>query len=187
MWNMRPGTKRFIICSALCLVCLCASGQKHVRFEGVSLGQNYNSFCDSLYEKGFRHKSRDLTEPYLKGKHLSEKAELAIVVTPKSHSVYMVIASFPQKKTWAPLKTGYDMFKMKLHALYGDPVKSEEFFASPLAEESPMLALMNSNCTFVSSYLVPGGEVILSISKKACIELFYIDYGTGAAYSEEIF
>ena len=111
----------------------------------------------------------------MEGKVLGQEAKVTLLVTPKTYRVYMVLASYPQRETWAQLKNQYDSMKMKLFARYGEPQLSLEQFATRRAERDPMSALEDGECSFVSNWTVPGGEIALSIAADARVQIYFMD------------
>lgn len=169
--------KRFFIILLLSLfvgTAVFAQGD-HLRFEGLSLSGDYNSFARQLRKKHFRFKTKDHQEPFMEGKVLGEKADVTILVTPKSYQVYMILASYPQRESWALLKNQYESMKMKLFARYGDPQHSLETFASAAAEADPLEGLSTGYTSYVSTWVVPGGEIIMSLSEDARVQIYFMD------------
>ena len=173
--NPRFMMKRLFLAAAALLLALAASAQGHLSFEGMSLEGEYNTFTRIMRRNGFRFSTKDKQEPFMRGKVLGEEAEVTILVTPKTYQVYMLMVSYPQRSGWETLKNQYNSMKMKLYARYGNPQMSVEQFSSPLAENNPIAALEHGNATFVANYNVPGGEIILSLSKDARVQLYYMD------------
>lgn len=169
--------KKLLLAAAALLLALAAQAQgtKHLSFEGISLEGEYNTFTQIMRRNGFRFASKDKQEPFMRGKVLGEQADVTILVTPKTYQVYMIMVSYPQRTGWETLKNQYDSMKMKMFARYGEPQMCVEQFSSPLAENNPIAALEHGNCTFVSNYQVPGGEIIMSLSKDARVQLYYMD------------
>lgn len=169
--------KKLLLAAAALLLALAAQAQspKHLSFEGMSLEGEYNTFTRIMRRNGFRFSSKDKQEPFMRGKVLGEMADLTILVTPKTYQVYMIMVSYPQRTGWETLKNQYDSMKMKLFARYGNPEMSVEQFSSPLAENNPIAALEHGNCTFVTNYRAPGGEIILSLSQDARVQLYFMD------------
>ena len=167
--------RKLLLAAAALFLALAASAQGHLSFEGMSLEGEYDTFTRIMRRNGFRFATRDHQEPFMRGKVLGEQADVTILVTPKTYQVYMLMVSYPQRTGWETLKNQYDSVKMKLFARYGAPEASVEQFASPLAENNPLAALEHDNATFVSNYRVPGGEIILTLSKDARVQLYYMD------------
>lgn len=160
-----------------------AFAQDHLRFEGLPMMSDYATFTRQLRKKHFHYTSKDHNEPFMEGKVLGQKANVTLLVTPKTFRVYMVLASYPQRETWAQLKNQYDSMKMKLYARYGDPQLSLEQFATFRAERDPMSALASGECSFVSNWTVPGGEIALSIAADGRVQIYFMD-ATGMALAD---
>lgn len=175
--------KRLLFLLLLALSVRTAAAQDHLRFEGVPMMSDYATFTRQLRKKHFHYTSKDHQEPFMEGKVLNERAKVTLLVTPKTYRVYMVLTSYPRRETWAQLKNQYDSMKMKLHVRYGDPQFSLEQFASRRAENDPLAGLENGECSFVSTWTVPGGEIALSIAADAKVQIYFMD-GEGMALAK---
>lgn len=179
--------KRLLSVLLLTLLAAGVSAQDHLLFEGLPMMSDYATFTRQLRKKKhFHFTSKDHQEPFMEGKVLGERADIILVVTPDTYQVYMVVVSYPVRQTWAQLKNQYDSMKMKLFARYGDPQVSLEQFTSLRAEVNPMSRLESGECSFVSTWTVPGGEIVLSIGADAQVHLYYMDKeGMAAASAAE--
>lgn len=178
--------KKILLAAAGLLLALTAIAQDHLLFEGVPVTGDYPTFSRVLRKKHFRFSSKDHNEPYMQGKVLGEKGDVTIFITPKSYRVYMVAVSYPQRTGWERLLNQYETMKMKLYARYGKPEMTLEHFTSPLAANNPIASLADGTCTYVTNYRAPGGEVILSLSQDARVQLFFMDAeGMEAANREQ--
>ena len=178
--------KKFLLAAAGLLLALAVSAQDHLLFEGIPLEGDYPTFARQMRKKHFRYASKDHNEPFMTGKVLGVKSDLTIYITPKSYDVYMVAVSYPVRKGWESLRNQYESTKMKLHARYGAPTMNLETFTSPFAANDPIAALAEGECTWISTYKAPGGEIILSLSQDARVQIFYMDeVGMAAANAEQ--
>lgn len=183
---LRMGMKRLFSALLLALSVWTAAAQDHLRFEGLPLMGRYDTFTRQLRKKHFHFTTKDHQEPFMEGKVLGVRADVVLLVTPKTYRVYMVVASYPQRETWAQLKNQYDSMKMKLFARYGEPQLSLEQFVNRQAEEDPLAALADGTCSFVSNWEVPGGEIALSIAADAKVQIYFMDAeGMALAASEQ--
>lgn len=167
--------KRFFAVLLLSLSVGTAFAQDQLLFEGLPLMNEYATFTRQLRKKHFRFTTKDRKEPFMEGNVLGQKAQITLLVTPRSYRVYMVLASYPQRETWAQLKNQYESMKMKLYARYGEPQLSLEQFATFRAERDPMSALESGECSFISTWTVPGGEIALSIAADARVQIYFMD------------
>lgn len=178
--------KRLLSALLLILSVWTAAAQDHLRFEGLPMMSEYATFTRQLRKKHFRYVTKDHNEPFMEGKVLNEKAHVTLLVTPKTYRVYMILASYPQRETWSQLKNQYESMKMKLYVRYGDPQLSLEQFATRRAEKDPMSGLEVGECSFVSTWTVPGGEIALSIAADARVQIYYMDaQGMALAKAEQ--
>lgn len=169
--------KRFFLCLFIALMPALASAQEdaapqHMLFEGLSIDGDVNPFVRALTHKGFKQVKQDAI---LTGKVFGHKGTVIVASRPDDNIVYLVMVNYDTKKSWENVRTCYESIKMQLSLRYGDPAISREEFASELAEANPLLALEHGNCTYVSHYSVPGGEILLSINREATVQLFFID------------
>lgn len=145
---------------------------KHLEFDGVPINGRVADFVYKLVDKGYKQVKG---ETYLTGKVLGQKAQIVPASTPDGTKMYLVLVNLQTKKSWENVKTCYDSMKMQLMVRYGDPILYKEEFDSVLAERDPIQALQYGNCTFISHYKAEGGEIILSISKDAVVQMYFVD------------
>lgn len=167
--------KKILSILTFLLLAWAAAAQDHLKFEGMALEGPYDTFTRIMRRNGFKFTGKDPREPFMRGKVFGEQADVTILVTPRTYQVYMVMVSYPRRTGWQTLKNQYDSMKLKLYARYGEPVLTMEQFSSPLAENNPLGALEAGNASFVCSYAAPGGEIILSLSQDARVQLHYMD------------
>lgn len=165
--------KKFLLI-VICLAAASLAGrsQQHLLFEGVAIDGDINPFVKTLIDKGFRQIKSDAA---LRGKVFGQAATVLAASNPDDGTVYLVMVTFDTKKLWENIRTCYESMKMQLSVRYGDPLVSREEFSSELAEADPLLALKYGNCTYLSHYTAPGGEISLSISRDAQVNLYFID------------
>lgn len=149
-----------------------AQEKTHLEFEGVSIDGTVEAVVGRLRRRGFK---TEKGEAILKGKVMGKKAKVTVASTPDGNTVYLVLVDFEVGSSWENVRTCYESMKMQLRARHGDPVLYREEFDSPLAEADPIKALRYDNCRFISHYQAPGGEIILSISKDAVVQCYYVD------------
>lgn len=145
---------------------------QHILFEGISVDGDVNPFVKALINKGFKQVKYDAI---VTGKVFGHKGTIIVASRQNDNIVYLVLVNFDTKKTWENVRTCYESIKMQLNLRYGEPAIQKEEFASELAEANPLLALEHKNCTYLSHYSVPGGEILLSINPEATVQLFFID------------
>ena len=149
-----------------------AQGKKHLEFEGVPIDGTVEHVVKNLQRKGFKPEKGVAV---LRGKVLGKKARVTVASTPDGSMVYLILVDFDVKKTWENVRTCYESMKMQLRSRYGDPVLYKEEFDSPLAEADPIKALQYGNCTFICHYQATGGEIVLTITKEAGVQCYFVD------------
>ena len=166
--------KKLFLSIGLALMCLAGYSQEkpHLEFEGIPVTGSVDNMVLQLKSKGYKQikESSSLT-----GKVMGQKAKITVASTPDGSKVYLVLVECVTKKSWEQVKTCYDSMRMQLVARYGDPILYKEEYDSPLAEADPLQALQYGNCTFISHYQAPGGEIILTITKDAVVQLYFVD------------
>lgn len=145
---------------------------KHLEFEGLQVDGTVSSFVRRLSEKGFK---QEKGTAILYGKVFGRQATVTVASTPDGNMVYLVLVTYQNKKRWDDVHNCYESMRMQLEARYGPPILFKEEFDSPLAEADPIQALQYGNCTFASHFKADGGEIILSISKEAVVEIYFVD------------
>lgn len=148
----------------------------HIRFMGIEVDGNYDSFKDSLETRGFKYMSSFETLYKYYGKFANEIVTLDVLVSPKTHTVCKVIVYFPQREDWSELKKDYfkkkEMFKSKY------PLDRDfEFFSSPYEDGDgyEMRAVAINKCRYISFYLAMGGHITVEIDKEAKLKVVYED------------
>ncbi|MBQ9185434.1 MAG: hypothetical protein IJ151_06140 [Bacteroidales bacterium] len=149
-----------------------AQEKEHLEFEGVQINGTVEHVLEGLRSKGYKQE-KGISR--LHGKVMGKKATVTVASTPDGSSVYLILVEFDTKKNWENVRTCYESMKMQLRARHGDPVLYKEEFDSPLAEADPVKALQYNNCRFICHFQAPGGEIILSISKDAIVQCYYVD------------
>lgn len=167
--------KRILLILAILFLGLTATSaqeKQHLEFEGVTIDGTVNDVVAKLRQKGFKPEKGTAI---LRGKVMGKKAKVTVASTPDGNTVYLVLVDFDVKKSWENVRTCYESMKMQLRARYGDPVLYKEEFDSPLAEADPIKALQYGNCTFICHYQAPGGEIILTMTKEAGVQSYFVD------------
>lgn len=149
-----------------------AQEKQHLEFDGVQINGTVEHVMANLRSKGYK---QEKGVSKLRGRVMGKKAMVTVASTPDGTSVYLILVEFDTKKNWENVNTCYESMKMQLRARYGDPVLYKEEFDSPLAEADPIKALKYDNCRFICHFQAPGGEIILTISKDAIVQCYFVD------------
>ena len=163
--------KRFAIILMSLFLAVSMSAQEHMTFEGLEIKGFSRNFIHNLRSVKFKQQKSGAIE----GKHLGEKCELYLVVTPKTDKVYMVAVAYPICPSWQLLKTRYETMKSKLTVRYGLPVTENESFLPPYTEEDGITAVVKKACAYMANYVTETGEISISISEDARVYICYTD------------
>lgn len=148
----------------------------HIKFMGIEVNGNYESFRDSLEARGFKYMSSFETLHKYYGKFANEIVILNVLATPKTHTVCKVIVLFSEKADWSDLKRDYFTKKEMYKSKY--PLDRDyEFFSYPYEDGDgyEMRAVAREKCRYISFYLAMGGHITVEIDKEAKIKVVYED------------
>lgn len=168
--------KRIIfILTVICVVShMQAAG--HIKFMGIEVSGDYESFKDSLLSKGFTYTSSFETSHKFYGKFANEIVTLNVLASPKSETVCKVIVYFPKREDWLELKKDYFTKKEMYKSKY--PIDRDyEFFSSPYEDGDgyEMRAVAKDKCRYISFFLALGGHIAIEIDKTAQVKVVYED------------
>ena len=85
---------------AAAMLCLSASAQDHLCFEGIPIEGPVSSFVDKLKEAGFKEWEDDIARTLLKGKLFGRECTLIVKSNPDNGDVYAVTATFAIRNNW---------------------------------------------------------------------------------------
>ena len=168
-----------------CTLCLQAAG--HVKFMGIEVAGNYETFKDSLERKGFLYISSFETMHRYYGKFANEIVRLEVLATPKTNTVFKVLVYFPEKDTWNELKKDYFAKKELYKAKY--PMDRDyEFFSSPYEDGDgyEMRAVEKNKCRYISFFFAMGGHITVEIDKSGSVKVVYEDRENIKIASQEL-
>jgi hypothetical protein len=169
--------KRILLLFVLLLSISPIKSQEHLKFRGVPIDGNVNSFIDKLRDLGYYlYDSSDSDEIIMKGKFLNKDCDIIIVTTPKYRTVAKVVVSTQEYYSWSSIKKDYIEVKHQYCIKYGDP-KSYEFFSKPYTEGDgdEMSALKLDKCTFMSVYYTMIGKICVKMTLSSNIWIEYED------------
>lgn len=168
--------KRFLLFIALTFAISTIQATTHVKFMGIEVGGDYESFKDSLLSKGFTYVSSFETLYEFYGKFANEIVTLNVLASPKTKTVCKVIVYFPKRESWQELKKDYFVKKGMYKTKY--PMDRDfEFFSSPYEEGDgyEMRAVAKDKCKYASFFLAVGGHITIEIDKSAQLKVVYED------------
>lgn len=124
-----------------------------LEFKGIPIQGTLEIFSKQLENKGFEKQYEAETGAILTGKFIGEDVTLAIICSPRTKSVWKVTVLFPEKKSWASLKSQYndinDLYKQK----YTYDI-NYEFFSDPYYEGDgyEISAFKNEKANWITFY-----------------------------------
>jgi len=168
--------------------------EDHLSFKQVPITGSLNEFCNALFKNGFEQNtqvsipSKDkTTTAYLKGQFASDSCDLMVFATKRSRTVWKASMSLPIKDDWQTLYYKYFLLKSELKKKFGAG-ESNEFFIKPYTDGdlNEMFALKHKKCTYITSWKVSSGTVLLEISREGRITVSFEDaLNTALKDSEE--
>lgn len=167
--------KKLLISFLLSFFCIMSYGQNNMTFKGYDLNCTVQQLSNKLVNEGYEIKSNLLPNMYsLKGTFAGESAEIAVYGDFQTNVVSTIIVEFEQKSSWESLEKEYLNFKKSLNKKYNEG-ESVEIFKEPYSkgDGKEMTALNTQNCTYTTKYKFDNGFIVLSISKKGTVQLFY--------------
>ena len=148
----------------------------HIKFMGIEVSGDYESFKDSLLSRGFTYTSSFETLHKFYGKFANEIVTLNVLASPKSKTVCKVIVYFPEREDWQELKKDYFAKKEMYKSKY--PMDRDyEFFSSPYEDGDgyEMRAVTRDKCRYISFFFAMGGHITIEIDKTAQLKVVYED------------
>lgn len=168
--------KRILFILTLILAVSNMQATEHIKFMGIDVSGDYESFKDSLLTRGFRYMSSFETLHKFYGKFANEIVTLQVLASPKSKTVCKVIVYFPERDNWRELKKDYFAKKEMYKSKY--PMDRDyEFFSSPYEDGDgyEMRAVARDKCRYISFFLAMGGHIAIEIDKTAKLKIVYED------------
>ena len=168
--------KRIVLVLLFIIQCVCARSSGHIKFMGMDVTGNMESFKDSLVTKGFFYVESFKSSCRFHGEFANEFVTLTILASPKTQMVCKIIVEFPSKSEWKDLKEDY-FKKKKLYKSKYPLDKDFEFFSSPYEDGDgyELRAVSREKCNYVSFFWAVGGYIIVEIGKTAQVRVSYED------------
>lgn len=163
----------------LVLFCVFSSvvfSQEHIKFKGIPLNGNVNSFAQELVKIGFKIVKSKGDIILMKGEFINKECEILVVGSTKTNIVWKVIAYLPKETSWYSIKNDYFEVKKQFQQKYGGG-ESYEYFSKPYYEGDgyEMQALGVDKCTYTTFFKTELGTIAVDISKYERISIGYED------------
>ena len=178
--------KKYIVslCFALFAFVLFAQEESpHLKFKGVPIDGSLNEYVQKMKLAGFTYLGVEDGIALLKGDFAGYKNCTVGVSTLKQKDlVSKIVVIFSDYETWAPLSNNYYSLKEMLSEKYGkatDVIEKFQGYSEPRDDQSRMVKVWSDQCTFITTFETPKGEIQLSIvhskSLSGTVILSYID------------
>ena len=95
--------KRIVLVLLFIIQCVCARSSGHIKFMGMDVTGNMESFKDSLVTKGFFYVESFKSSCRFHGEFANEFVTLTILASPKTQMVCKIIVEFLSKSEWKDL------------------------------------------------------------------------------------
>jgi hypothetical protein len=156
---------------AMVLVSVVSYGQE---FMGVKVDGKKDLAITTFKSKGFILTDDSDGSAVMKGKIGSDPAELFILYSPITKTVWSYKVFLPKQTTWSYLKSDYEKYLNILTEKYGSPEKTYTFFSSPYDEGDgyEMTAVAVDKCTYAAFWTKEQG-VRIKISKYKQVQISY--------------
>ena len=143
-------------------------------FDGIKIGGTMAQMRFKLEQKGYKLDEVKNNVVWMKGKLANKKVLVGIVGSPKSKTVWKVIAYLEEKTNWYDLKTEFEDINSILAKKYGETETCFRFFSDPYYEGDgyEISALANDKVTFSCYYQNKEDgklNIGITIHSSACI------------------
>ena len=151
--------------------------QEHLDFRGVPIDGHLENFISKMEGLGYKLTKIVDNAAIMSGKFTNKNAELIILASPKTKTVWKVAVSLDEAVSWSSLKSSYREYKELYTKKYGTPSNSFEYFKEPYYEGDgyELQALRKEKCTYMTYYELETGYVIVKMTSSGRISLGYED------------
>ncbi len=151
--------------------------QQHASFKGVPIDGSLDAFVENMKLEGFTFDRMLEDAAIMNGQFVGKQCEIYILATPKTKTVWKVVALLPKETSWHSLKSSYQSLKSSYVDKYGPPTNSFEFFSRPYYEGDgyEMTALHVEKCDYISFWKTSNSNMAVQMTKDGRISLGYED------------
>lgn len=144
---------------------------------GIPIDGNISDFVIKLEAKNFSVIKKYGNNILMEGQFAGKSAEVFVLSTNKTKTVWKVAVYFNKKSSWYSLKSDYKEYKELFTEKYGKPSDTFEFFSKPYYEGDgyELQALRKDKCTYVTFFELETGNIAVKISSSGSIALVYED------------
>ena len=169
--------KKLVLLFAAILLSASSFAQEHLDFRGVPIVGHLERFITKMENLGYTLDRIVDNAAIMSGKFTNKNAELIILASPKTKTVWKVAVHFDEEVSWSSLKSSYREYKELYTKKYGTPTNSFEYFKDPYYEGDgyELQALRKEKCTYVTYYKLSSGYVFVKMTSSGAISLGYED------------
>ncbi|MBR5035131.1 MAG: hypothetical protein IKX71_07465 [Bacteroidales bacterium] len=156
--------------------------QEHLTFKNIPISGPSSSFIEKMKQAGFEVVSELENGLVMEGTFVGlSDCKILVGITPKTKTVWKVIAQLPSKSSWYSVKNQYFEFKEKYTDKYGKPNDEFEFFSKPYYEGDgyELQAVKNDKGYYTTYWKSDLGIIVVSIaatsSSEGWVQLGYED------------
>ena len=159
------------------LLSLSVFSQEHLDFRGIPIDGHIDNFIAKMKTLGYTISSKDDVSAIMKGKFTNRDADIFILATPQTKTVFKVFVDFEKESSWSTLKNNYFDYKELYIKKYGETEHAYEFFSKPYYEGDgyELQALTKEKCTYATFFKTQNGIVVVELTKYECLRLAYED------------
>lgn len=178
--------KKLILFVAVCIFFgagnVMAQEGEHLKFMGISMNLNVNTFVEKLKQKGFKYEDKTDDAIVLKGS-FAGYSNCKIYVMPNNENKARIIGvSFDYADSWQVLYANYLDIKTMLMQKYGTPIKEiEEWtgYLEPKDDNSRMHEVRMNRCNYQCVFNSNGNVIMVAIANVksfySYVSLTYLD------------
>ena len=162
--------------------------QEHFQFRGAPIDGHLSDFVAKMKELGYTEKVQYEDGVIMEGTFTGRDAELHILYTPKSKTVYSVEVYLDKASSWYFLKELYTSYKKEFAKKYEGEGYTREYFEPPYREGDgkELRALAEEKCVYATFFPFIEGEVVLKISRAGQLGIIYSDNQNQELYKAEM-
>jgi len=179
--------KKIFTLFAIMFFSLSLLAQEHLDFRGVPIDGQLDDFVVKMESMGYTVKKRDGNIVIMEGQFTNRDAELWIVSSNQTKTVWKVIVDFSKSSSWSSLKNSYFEYKDLYIKKYGSNNKSYEFFSKPYYEGDgyELQALRKDKCTYATFFINENGTIAVKLTRFENLQIGYEDKINGDKSSKE--
>lgn len=154
---------------------LCA--QNHLQFKGVEIDGKFDKFLETIVAQGYEKIYEKDGNAVVKGDFTNKSAEIFILSSKRSHTVWKVSVRFDKAVSWSSLESSYEDYVRLFTEKYGKPTKHYEFFSKPYfkGDSYELQALRMEKCHYMTYWELPTGTIVVDLDTSGCVRLQYED------------